>query len=168
MNPIKNENGFQLLEILLSISLLFIVLLVFFGIFLQSKNFSIQNHKSGSASQLSQEILQKVRESNLTSDDSLYSPQITKENWEESNLAPEKWAALNIEGTISGGEFIISLDNQIYYPKVKIMNADQYSTMFSIPKRLPAQLDIIVVEIFVKKGSKLINTYETYGYKERE
>ncbi|WP_318508179.1 type II secretion system protein [Bacillus sp. T3] len=65
MISIKNEKGYLLLEILLSITLLSIVLTVFFGYFIQTKNHVYENESIGSAAQLSQEILIKVRDSDF-------------------------------------------------------------------------------------------------------
>lgn len=166
MNPVKNQKGFQLIEVLLSISILSIVLLVFFGFFIQSKTFSAQSQKSSSASQLSQEILQKVRDSNLTSDNA-HSVKITTANWTETtNLKSANWEILYSKPII--GEFSIEVDNHTYYPRVQVINAEAYKTIFSLPEPLPAIFDIIIVEIETIKNGNRLQVFETFGYKERD
>lgn len=165
MKQLKNEHGYQLLEIVLSLSLLSIVLLVFFGFFFQAKTFTVQNQKSGSASQLSQELLAKALSADLIPVEWDIA-ELTKENWEANSLSLENWQKLTKDESLTG-EYSIEVDKQIYFPKVKIIQASMYSTLFSLPKPLPDTLDYIQVELWVEKNGVREKIYETYGYKVR-
>lgn len=153
MNHLKNEKGHQLLEIILSLSLLSIVLLVFFGFFFQAKIFTVNNQNTGSASQLSQEILEKVRTSTIPSG-------LGANNY----LTIDQWSLL--EDTTITGEYSIKVDNQMYYPKVKIKQAST-EIIHTTTQNALDKLDLIIVEIWVKRNGELLKINETYGYKVR-
>ncbi|WML45561.1 hypothetical protein [Neobacillus sp. PS3-40] len=142
IDPLKNEKGYQLLEIMLSLSLLSIVLLVFFGFFIQSRTFTIYTQNKMSAGQLSQEILNKVKNSSFQTD-------LNTSDW--NDLYNE-----NIQG-----DFYIEVNNQIYYPVAKIKQANLQNSSF------PSQLNYIQIEIWVNEKGKRIEKYETYGFKGR-
>lgn len=149
MISIKNEKGYLLLEILLSITLLSIVLSVFFGYFIQSKNHVNQTESISAATQLSQEILIKVRDSNF-----------------QTNLTLDNFKSLY------GSDFTgaISINNRNYYPEVYIQHADlamkQENT--SIPTHYLDKLDYIQVVIMGDRNGARVKLYETYGYKVRD
>ncbi len=166
MHPIQNEKGFQLFENLLSITLLSIVFLVFFGFFIQSNNFTAQNQSSSSASQLSQEILEKVRGSELSSDNAHNEIITTTIIWNNTNLTLENWRKLYPNETITG-EFTIKVNSQTFYPVVKMIKANTYSTLFNLTPSFPDGLDLIVIQIYVEKNGERVKVYETYGYKVR-
>ncbi|WP_066257947.1 prepilin-type N-terminal cleavage/methylation domain-containing protein [Neobacillus drentensis] len=145
---VKNENGYTLLEILLSLSILSIVILVFFGFFIQSAKFSVQSQNKMSAGQLSQEILEKV-----------------KSNFETVKNDIDGAKKLNTTGwnklyrTSITGEYSINIGNQIYYPQVKIIPAKDQNGEFS------TQLYYIQVEVGVREKGVWNKKFETYGFK---
>lgn len=147
MCPIKNENGYLLLEILLSITILSIIFMVFLGYFLQNKTHVEINKGIGSASQLSQEILIKVRESEF-----------------DTTLTPAQLEGLIDFDSTQG----IVVNNHHYFPKVLISQANNevkqqnvLGTPFAIDK-----LNLITVIIEEEKVGIMTEVYRTYGYKE--
>lgn len=142
MKLLRNEKGYQLLEIVLSLSLLSIVLLVFFGFFIHSKSFTMFNQNKSSAAQLSQEIVEKVKASSYQTDISLA-------DWNQ------------LYDTNIQGEFYIKVNNQKYYPVAKIRQARLQNSSF------PSQLSYIQIEIWVDEKGKRVEKYETYGFKGR-
>jgi type II secretory pathway pseudopilin PulG len=149
MNPLRNQKGYLLLEILLSLTLLSLVLTVFFGYFVQSRNHVIQNDSIGTASQLSQEILVKVRESDF-----------------HTNLTLDNWK------TLYGTDFtgVINLNNQNFYPEVTIESAETVIKQenLSVPSHFLDKLELITVVIKGDRKGQRVKMYETYGYKVRE
>ncbi|NMD70532.1 type II secretion system protein [Bacillus sp. DNRA2] len=149
MCPIKNENGYLLLEILLSITILSIIFTVFFGYFLQSRTHVEINKGIGSASQLSQEVLIKVRDSNYT-----------------STLTQEQLESLIGYDSAQG----IVVNNHHYFPKVYISQANtvvETQTVLQSPVALE-KLNLITVIIEEDINGTRNEVYETYGYKVRD
>ncbi|WML25421.1 prepilin-type N-terminal cleavage/methylation domain-containing protein [Neobacillus sp. OS1-33] len=144
---VKNEKGFTLLEILLSLSILSIVILVFFGFFIQSAKFSFQSQNKMSAGQLSQEILGKVKSSTFQAD-------LTVDNFKE--LYKDDTSRYQID---TNGKFYLKINNQNYYPQVKIIPAKGQNGEFS------TQLYYIQVEIGVQEKGVWNKKFETYGFK---
>lgn len=148
MISIRNEKGYLLLEILLSITLLSIVLTVFFGYFIQTKNHVNENESIGSAAQLSQEILIKVRDSDFQTD-------LTLDNFK----------------SLYGSDFTgaINVNNRNYYPSVYIKHADlaMKQENVSVPTHYLDKLDFIQVVIMGDKNGERVKLYETFGYKVR-
>lgn len=141
-NLIKNEKGYTLLEIVLSLSILSVVTLVFFGFFVQAKSYSFQSRTSMSAGQLSQEILAKVKSSNLTSN-------VTLTDWRTLYNIPA-------DGNMDSQGFFIQVNNIKFYPVVKMSQA---SSPFS------TNLALIQVQIFVYQKGTMVEKFETYGFK---
>jgi prepilin-type N-terminal cleavage/methylation domain-containing protein len=139
---LKKQEGFTLLEVILSLSLLSIVLLVFIGFFIQANTFSAKSEEKMSASQLSQEVLEKVKSSSFLST-------LNKDNW--ITLYPDP----NIGKVDSNGEFYLQVNNQTFYPKATIETKTSLSS----------QLKFIKIEISVKEKGAKVKKYETYGFK---
>ncbi|WP_147532517.1 type IV pilus modification PilV family protein [Bacillus marasmi] len=147
MCPLKNENGYLLLEILLSITILSIVFSVFLGYFLQNRTHVEINKGIGTASQLSQEILIKVRESDF--DTTLTSAQLE--------------GLIGFDSTQG-----IVVNNHRYFPKVLISQANnevKQQTETGTPYALD-KLRLITVIVEEEKEGELDEVYRTYGYKE--
>lgn len=142
MNLLKKENGFSLLDILISLSLLSIVLLVFVRFFFQAETFTIINKDNSSAAQLSQEVLEKVKASPYQTD-----------------LKTADWNQLY--RTNVRGEFLIQVNDQIFFPIVKIKPASSQINSF------PTQLNLyyIQIEIWANENGQRVEKYETYGFK---
>lgn len=145
---LKNEKGYTLLEILLSLSILSIVILVFFGFFIQSAKFSVHSQNKMSAGQLSQEILEKVKSNfSAVQDDIDGTKKLTNTGWNE------------LYSTSKNGVYSINIGNQTYYPQVKIIPAKDQNGEFS------TQLYYIQVEVGVYEKGVWIKKFETYGFK---
>jgi prepilin-type N-terminal cleavage/methylation domain-containing protein len=142
----KNEKGYTLLEVVLSLSILSVVLLVFFGFFIQGKTFSVQTQSRMSADQLSQEILEKVKSSTFQAD-------LTVDNWK--TLYPDS----SQDQIDTNGEFYLIINNQNYYPVAKIKQANLQSPNFS------DKLTYIQIEIYTKEKGSKVKKFETYGFK---
>lgn len=148
MCPLKNEKGYLLLEILLSITILSIIFTVFFGYLLQSRTHVEINKGIGSASQLSQEVLIKVRGSN-------YDTTLTQEQLKD---------LIGFDPTQG-----IVVNNHRYFPKVYISQANtevQQQNLTGLPVALE-KLNLITVIIEEDINGARDEVFVTYGYKVR-
>jgi type II secretory pathway pseudopilin PulG len=171
VNPVKNDKGFQLIEIILSITLLSVILLVFFGYFQQAQRFSIQNETSASASQLSQEILEEVRSSSLSAEklneytNGTYNTEINKQHfYTKVSIQP---ALDNIKKYPFNQSYVDSLFFLDNLDPLGLIDLLENLTNIEITNNLQS-LQFIKVEISVDKNGIREKIYETYGYKSGE
>ena len=146
---IKNQKGISLLEVLLSITLLSIVLLVFWGYFVQSSTNTSRNEHNASAGQLSQEILSKVITSNFEDD-------LTLDNWQVLyDGDPNAYESTT-------GDFFLKIGDEVYYPRVTFKEETEIT--FDVPDHL----QLVHVEIESEQNGERVKIFETFGYKERD
>jgi len=69
LKGIKNQHGLTLLEVLLSITLLFIVIISFFAFFTQSFKYTQHNEEKLTASQIAEEVVAELREGTRPAED---------------------------------------------------------------------------------------------------
>jgi prepilin-type N-terminal cleavage/methylation domain-containing protein len=139
---LKSQEGFSLLEVIVSISLLSIILLSFFSFFIQAANFTSKNKDVFDAGQYSQELLEYAQAGDYT------------ETLTTADLNEIYTTTLD-----TTKPYFIIINNRTYFPKVIIETAKTKNTFIT------AQTLIVTVIIEIENGGQRKEIFKTYGYK---
>lgn len=162
---IFGRQGFTLIEILVSITILAIILAVFFPFFSQAMANSVNNQKKMVAFNMAKEILYDFQQHssnvNFTNKGTACMPGGTVEilpNTEKSEFPTNIYPELLKDNSLS--DYYYEVNNERYYPDVTICQDSSTEHRLNLYK--------IHVQVFVYKGNSKVLVADIYSYIDKD